>query len=304
VCHEDLSTAQQQWRDSRPRSIDRTIIFVHIGRTAGTTLNRILRRIYPEERTYAFPSGDIEGSVLAFGSLPVEERRRFRLLKGHLLFGIHEAVPRPFTYITLVRDPVDRLISSYFYIRKRPTHRLHERLWSSGMSFENFVRSGITLETDNWQTRAIAGAQQDFGCCSDETLAQAKRNIVDYFSVCGIMERFDETLVLLKRELAWKTTSLYYARENTLRRPRVLDAPRSWIEAAEGQNPLDLELYAFARSRLERLVAEDAALTTELERFRRWNARYEPILHAVLRARIIKGLLKGRLRARTHSPAR
>jgi hypothetical protein len=298
---EDVSTAQQLWRGSTPRSDDPTIIFVHIGRTAGTTLNRILGRTYPQQRTYSFPSTDIDGSVVAFRSLPAEERRRLRLLRGHIMFGIHDAVPRSFTYITLMRDPVDRLISCYFYILERPEHRLHARLCSTGMSFESFVQSGITLETDNWQTRAVSGIQEDFGRCSEDTLRQAKQNIVQWFSVCGITERFDETLVLLRRALAWEWRSLYYTRENaTRRRPSRLDVPRSWIEAAERQNPLDLELYAFARRRLERSFDEDAELRRDSEHIRQRNARYEPILDAWIRTRILKSRVLARTRGHTH----
>jgi hypothetical protein len=303
VVNEDVSTAQQVWRDLMPRSEDPTVIFVHIGRTAGTTLNRILGRTYPQERTCSFPSTDIEGSVVAFRSLPLEERRRFRLIRGHIMFGIHDAVPRPFTYITLLRDPVDRLISTYFYIRERPEHRLHERLCSTGMSFEDFVRSGITLETDNWQARAISGVHEDFGCCSEDMLRRAKQNIVDCFSVCGITERFDETLVLLKRALAWEWGSLYYTRENaTRRRPSRQDVPRPWIEAVEGQNPLELELYAFARARLERSVDEDGELRRESEHFRQRNARREPILDALMRTRILKNRVLARTRGHGHAP--
>jgi hypothetical protein len=282
------------------RSDEPTIIFVHIPRAAGTTLTRILSRVYPHQRTYSFPSIDIEGSVLAFRSLPVEERRRFRLLRGHIMFGIHDAVPRPFTYITLMRDPVDRLVSLYSYILEKPEHRLHERVCSTGMRFEDFVESGITLETDNWQTRAISGVRQDFGCCSEAMLSQAKQNIVDCFSVCGITERFDETLVLLRRALAWEWRSLYHTPENaTRRRPQRIDVRRPWIETVERQNSLDVELYDFARRRLERLFGQDAELRRESEHLRRRNARWEPILEASMRARILKERLLSRSWGRT-----
>ncbi len=280
--------AEQLWRDLM-RSDDPTIIFVHIPRTAGMTLTHILQRIYPRQRSYSFPSADVEGAIFAFRMLPVEERRRFRLVSGHIMFGIHDAVPRPFTYITMLRDPLDRLISLYFYIIETPTHRLHEGLCSTGMRFEDFVRSGITLETDNWQTRAISGVRQDFGCCSEAMLRQAKQNLVEWFSVYGVTERFDETLVLLRRALAWQWRSLYHTPENATRgRPKRNDVARPWIEAVERQNPLDLELYAFARRRLDRLFDEDPELKRESEHLRQRNARYQPILSDRLEARTLK----------------
>lgn len=297
---EGLSAEQQLWSDLMPRSDDPTVIFVHIGRTAGTTLAHILGRTYPNRATYSFPSTDIDGGIATFRSLPVEERRRFRLLKGHIMFGIHDALPRPFTYITLIRDPVERLISSYFYILHRSKHRLHDRLHSTGMSFEDFVRSGITLETDNWQARSISGVQADFGCCSEDMLRRAKQNIVEYFSVCGITERFDETLVMLHRALRWESKSLYYGRENATRRPRVVDVPREWIEAVNDQNPIDVELYAFVRARVERLFKEDAGLRRASQHFRKREARYEPLLHVWVTGRNLKNRLLAHARGQAH----
>ena len=286
--HDD-SAGHRLWRDLLPRSDDRTIIFIHIGRTGGTCLARILGRIYPPAGTFSFSSTDIGASVAAFRSLPTEERRRFRLLKGHISFGIHEAVPRPSTYITLVRDPVDRLVSAYFYILERSEHRLHDSLCSSGLSFEEFVRSGMTLETDNWETRCVSGVEADFGCCNGEMLERAKQNIVDWFTVCGITERFDETLVLLRRALGWESAPLYYTPENASRhRPRRVDVPASWIEAVERQNPLDRELAAFAHARLERSLDGEAGLRDEVERFRERNARYKPIIRTSIKTRTVK----------------
>jgi Galactose-3-O-sulfotransferase len=297
---EALSTDEQLWRDLRPPSNDPTVIFVHIGRTAGTTLARILGRTYPRHETHSFPSTDIEGAVAAFRSLPLEERERFRLLKGHIMFGIHDAIPRPFTYITLIRDPVDRLISHYFYILQRPEHRLHARLSSTGMSFEDFVRSGITLETDNWQARSISGMEDEFGCCGEDMLKRATQNILEHFSVCGITDLFDETLVLMHRALNWEATSLYYGRENATDRPRGRDVPRRWIAAVEDQNPIDLELYAFARARLERLFEEDRELRRESQDFHKRETRYEPLLHVWVRGRNLKNRLLAQARRHTH----
>jgi hypothetical protein len=218
---------------------------------------------------------------------------------GHIAFGVHETVPRPSTYITLIRDPVDRLISHYFYILQRPEHRLHNALCSSGMSFGEFVRSGITLETDNWETRSISGLQAEFGCCGEEMLERAKHNIVDHLAVCGITERFDETLMLLRRAFGWQAP-LYYTPENAGCRPRRADVPNSWIKTVERQNPLDCELEEFARGQFKRSLAEQPQLSDEVNQFREQNARYRPILRTWTRGRMIKNRVLLRLRGPAH----
>ena len=109
-----------------------TVIFLHLGKTAGATLRRILRRNVPGSQTLALrnPSSAPHGFLSAipierFADLPETERARPRLIMAHMVYGIHEHVPRPATYITLLRHPVARALSGYKSARYWPGHRLH-----------------------------------------------------------------------------------------------------------------------------------------------------------------------------------
>ncbi|MCI0728869.1 MAG: hypothetical protein L0332_19435, partial [Chloroflexi bacterium] len=74
-----------------------TIIFLHIPKTAGTTLNAILDSYYPREKSYTtystprYPDGSLE-ELKAFTEA---EKARLDLIEGHLAFGVHELLPRP-----------------------------------------------------------------------------------------------------------------------------------------------------------------------------------------------------------------
>ena len=48
------------------------------------------------------------------------------MFKGHMLFGLHAILPQPATYITVVREPVDRVISSFYFMRN---YKLHPLYW-------------------------------------------------------------------------------------------------------------------------------------------------------------------------------
>lgn len=87
---------------------DRTIIFVHIPRTAGTTLHTILDRQYPREQIYSTnPTPDRPtASVEEFKRLSASEIAPLRLLRGHLPFGLHELITGPSAYFTLRRYPL------------------------------------------------------------------------------------------------------------------------------------------------------------------------------------------------------
>ena len=43
--------------------------------------------------------------------IPLERRRRARAVTGHLHYGVHRHMPQTCEYITMLRDPVARVVS-------------------------------------------------------------------------------------------------------------------------------------------------------------------------------------------------
>jgi hypothetical protein len=263
-----------------------TIIFLHIGRTAGTTLNYVLDGQYPRRRIYQVDSHRLSESIAEFRDLPADRRRAMRVLRGHVSFGIHEAIPGPSTYITLLRDPIERIISHYQYVRERP-HRLSARVIDEEMTLEDYVRSGISVELNDWQTRVLAGATESpFGATGREMLDQALANVDEHFSVVGLSERFEEAVVMLKRSFGWRRA--YYTKLNATReRPSRSDVPDGALRAIQELNALDIELYERARSRLDETIRDDPSFADDLRELRRGNdvyARFAPLDRLVRRA--------------------
>jgi hypothetical protein len=261
-----------------PTADEQTVIFLHIGKTGGTTLRKILHRnIGPSEillvrnpsRTPARLRR--EETLDLFAAIPEADRARPRLIEGHTIFGLHRFVPRPSTYITLLRHPVALAVSQYNWVRSDPTHWLHQQ--ARAMTIDEYVDSGISLEIDNGQTRAISGdTTTAYGDCSRETLEIAKQNIEDHFSVVGLIERFDESLLLLRRAFGW--SRLHYVPANfSLKRPGAAVSGGSLDHIAE-RNWLDIELHEFAARRLEGAMAEAPRFGSDLKRFRVANTIY------------------------------
>jgi hypothetical protein len=261
-----------------------TIIFLHIGKTGGLSFRYVLRKQFPASRVFELKTRGPgparmrrEATASYFATLPEEERLRPRLIVGHTTFGIHELIPRPSTYITLLREPVALVASLYHYIRRTPKHALYDEVARSGISFGEFVTSGLSLETDNSQTRAISGdTTTDWGRCTDEMLEQAKANIDERFSAVGLTERFDESLLLLRRAFGW--SNLYYVKVNVAGARREPLAPET-LETIRRQNRLDLELYRWAGERMDRAIAADARFADDLRRFHQRNRMYRPWGH-------------------------
>lgn len=215
------------------------VIFLHIPKAAGSTLNKILDKQYPANATFQIHGGAIERSISSFKRMSQEEKVKLQCLRGHQPFGLHEWLPQPSTYITLLRDPVERLISHYYYVMRREPHFLHDD--AEGMSLEEYAGSDLSPELSNQQTRMLAGGVEE--------LELAKRNL-EHFTVAGTVERFDASVALMKERLGWGNTR--YRRMNATRnRPPKRDVSPGAIRAIEENNQLDIELYELVSRRLE-----------------------------------------------------
>ncbi|MEO8292235.1 MAG: hypothetical protein ABI635_03770 [Actinomycetota bacterium] len=257
-----------------------TTIFLHIGKTAGSTLRKVLHRNVPRAQTLLVQTPQRrdtlrprrEGTVEAFARMPEDVRARAKLVEGHVIFGIHRFVPGPSTYITVLRDPVALAVSQYRYVVRTPGHRLHDMVTSGSMGLEDYVRSGISLEVDNSQTRAISGdVSAPFGGCSEAMLDAAKRHIEEHFAVVGLTERFDESLVLMGRMFGWKRLSYVPLKVAPASREPIPDHVRRLLEE---QNRFDLALHRYAGERFQRAVEDLPSFEADLRRFRRRNAVY------------------------------
>jgi len=249
------------------------VIFLHIPKTAGTTLLKIINQNYDKRSVCSIYPKPGEKTLEIFKSLSEARKRKIMFLSGHFLFGIHELLPFPSTYITFLRDPVDRVISFYHFILRNPKHYLHNKVKSRKMGLEEFIQSNITNETFNEQTALIAGSKKGVN-----RLEIAKENIRNNFSFIGFTEMFDESLMLLKRTLGWG--NVFYTRENVARnRPVKERISGGTAKLIEEKNMRDIELYKYARGLFEEKIREQGTtFTEEITRFESLNSRCNKIL--------------------------
>lgn len=248
----------------------KTVIYLHNMKTAGQTLIDVMYRQYVRSKIYKVEGRRFVESVQEFESLPDACKMRYKAIIGHMYFGVHKSISQPCTYITFLRNPIDRTLSLYYYLRRKPKHWLH--VHAANSSIEKFMNDGVSILADNAMTRFLSGEEGvAYGECTHEMLDRAKCNIVDYVQVVGITERFDESLMLMKEELGWNTP--FYVRKNvTSGRPGVEDLKYCDIEAVKVHNELDMELYRFSLEILNRKIIEKGPEFKErVERFRSMN---------------------------------
>jgi hypothetical protein len=258
-----------------------TIIFLHLPKTAGTTMRRILEKQYDPGGIYRLDPENWWGSIDEFRELPQSDRCKYRLVMGHMGFGFHQLLPQSSSYFTMLRDPIDRITSIYYFIHRYTSHYLHDTVTSQGMSLVDAVGNRLSREFDNFQTRALSGnVKVPFGECTSEMLETAKNNLRSHFRVVGTTERFDESLVLFRRAFGWRWP--FYTKQNVTRnRPKVNELSHQTRQIIAEHNRLDVELHRCAEQMLEKSAREEGtSFRRELHQFRLanylYNAAYPP----------------------------
>jgi len=245
------------------------LFFLHIPKGGGTTLNSVLDNNFQLEEFYQGYNlinkfEKQENFVNTFNHLPPVRKNRIKVIRSHFYFGLHRELKiENFNYISLVRDPVDRFISDYYFIRENESHLLHDPVMS--MSFKEYLKSEAAQFSGNLQTRMIAGQQKRY--CSPEDLEQAKANIKKNFSLVGLLERFDETLVLLKIKNI--LNQICYVKQNiTPQRMTREDIPTHLVKAIEKINRCDILLYRWIQERfIEEVNQAGSSFEQELQQF-------------------------------------
>lgn len=252
-------------------------LFLHIPRTAGTTLNRLLERNFPPEAVLSLYSRE---DFSRHASLDAAHLERLRLIQGHVLLGDYERFTlyeTPVRAFTFLREPVSRVVSEYFFLRAWPHQHLHELLHRENVSLSDYVAGAHRLlryKGSNFMTRVISGLDPD--AQPDTALERAKANLRDRFVCFGLTDRFDASLLLLAEALG--LGDLLYERQNALRRPAGERATEAERELVAARNRLDAALYAFATALFEeRVAARGAAFAARLARHERVLVKFQKV---------------------------
>ena len=255
------------------RPVPPLLVFLHIPKTAGTTMRRILARQYGPAAVRILDESRDPQAVRRFADLPEREGLRVRAVAGHMGYGLHELVARPVRYLVFLRDPVERIVSHYYYVMRTPDHRFHDDANALGLG--DFVRKLPESELVNdgqvkWLTREAVTGRSLAG--DADPLEVASRHLST--AVVGLAERFDESLLLMQSDLRWKTP--YYVKENVTRdRPRGAALSADDRRTIEEANARDLELYReAARAFDDRVARRGEAFPAHVRRFRARNRRY------------------------------
>lgn len=240
-------------------------VFVHIPKTGGTTFRSILEDNFPPGAVGR--SGNVFGGQGGTRTAKLAQLQRsghiitrpLDLLSGHIPLGLRPYLPDDSRYVTFLREPVDRMLSHFYSLRELG------RVSADDSPEAAFGPEGLLV--DNLQTRMLSGVEEPFGAVTQDMLEQAKENLHDRVLAFGLTERFDESLVLMRRRLG--LASLVYIHHRPTTRP-IEPAPVEVLRLVEDSNRYDIDLYAWAAQEFDALMAEqDVEFRLDLAALRR-----------------------------------
>jgi hypothetical protein len=225
------------------------LIFLQVPKTGGSTLIHLLSAaLQPALHIHQAPG------VRKFLSLSQVERDSPRLVAGHMPYGIHRFTNQRFSYFTFLREPIDRVVPAYYYVKRTTEHPMRHRV-AAGISLLQYMQEA----EDNRQTRQLG--RYDFAeilsrqkywwariplrGVNREHLAVAKETLHSCHFV-GLYENFAEDVCELFERLGLPRPLDIPRVLESVGRPRVAELEPHIVEEIRKEHLFDCELYEYA----------------------------------------------------------
>ena len=272
---------------------DNLVLFAHIPKSAGMTMWAIAKHNYLAQD---FVYYDIRWSLSKLAQY-IEKNSELKLAMGHFGLGFHQLLPNSVSYVTMLREPIQRTISDYYYYQQSemPINNYNPPLsWQefcarlanntmtrfySGLEFTYIKKYNSFANLRVAKINNDAALKDYYNYPATELLQLAKQHLKQNFSLVGIVEQFDLSLLLLQQYLGWK--NIYYVKRNL-----GTEKPKSEINSQIHNciikhNQLDIKLYEYALELFQQQIDScDFNLNRQLPRFQKANQRYEKLVNS------------------------
>ncbi|USN99797.1 MAG: sulfotransferase family 2 domain-containing protein [Phycisphaeraceae bacterium] len=241
------SDASPDLKSDPARGPVRPIVFLHIPKTAGTTLKSVLEQAYAGYEIVFLRN--FGGEIEAFARRPAAERAKYALATAHIPWGGQSLIPkaRP---LTMLRDPVERFLSVYYYNARAPEALHHKAISEGGLSLADVVERGLLAGEYNLMTAMLRHPKAEGG---RQAFESAKQNLAQ--CVFGLSERFEDSVGLFRRALRWPEVA-WESRNVSVGRPKSEQIDPALLDRIRRETELDRALYEFGAGLFESRLKE------------------------------------------------
>ncbi|MEP1034352.1 sulfotransferase family 2 domain-containing protein [Ekhidna sp.] len=234
-----------------------SVVFLHIPKTGGTTINYILNDIYRWK--FLWLRNDIiqqQSNFLnpidIFNKIAKSKIKKFKAFSGHGIFPLLDILPSGYVSVLLARNPLQQIPSLYYHHLRHKSNSPSSIEARSHKTLYDFV----TSESDyypNPQIKSLFSDKLELLEDSSDAKALIEKMVIEQIDLCGITERFDDFLALVCSSLNWKVFSFKMMNQRPDNSPNLNSVIKNEIL---NRNKLDFFLYKTVKDKFLDLEKE------------------------------------------------
>lgn len=227
---------------------DTILALSHIPKTGGSMLFYLLKQQYAPEQVVVRPDDDDFAMRRESALIIPFNLSGKRVMRAHTDWSLPDYIEQPLELITMLRHPIDRVISLYRFVRRQSSHPQTKR--ANEMTLREFVDWDYGQhQCQNVMTRWLAGTYNYLPYTpsmldADLFLAKERLDTMMWF---GVLENLSVSLAWLNAIMDWSLTNpgkINHAADDNF---EVSNEDRQYIYE---HNRHDWDLYEHAKETL------------------------------------------------------
>jgi SAM-dependent methyltransferase len=230
-------------------SADDLIAYMHIPKAAGNSVIGAIKESFPS--VYHVTWNNIDRSFNEM--IATYETHHYKLVSGHFRHNQLQKLDTaniPHINISMIRDPIDRIVSQYRYMCTS-SHPSYKSFKTRYPLFEDFALSG---QNDNMLSHYLTG--------SARSAEDAYAEIVRKFHFVGLTEYMHESNFLIQSLLGCNIVKPDKLNVTQKKSYNQVEVSMSLKEKLLDIHSVDVKLYKLMRNRFERIVDNVSDLIT------------------------------------------
>jgi hypothetical protein len=245
-----LETIMRTSEADSPSASGRKFIFDHIQKTGGTAFKIVLEQIFGVQ--------NISPAVSGRSELWAEQRYSdYTVINGHF----HSPIPitggrRERARITMLRDPIDRAVSEYYYYRNDVARVEWNKLAVLAKDHDLYgyvklLEANRDAAISNLYARRFA-SQLSRQLWSEKKILALAKAALDRYDFVGIQEQFVDSVDMFCCQFGLPPVTDTPRINTTSSREKLENLDRRTREQLVRMNRLDIELYNYALARFQK----------------------------------------------------